>query len=281
MNELEQFALLVAAVAHDVGHPGVNNGFLSESGHEVALTYNDRSCLENMHCAKLYAILKNPETNVCGNMSRDQYKEVRKHCIESILHTDMMCHQTMVKDLQIVFQMNLEVFSVRPDEGEDGMVNPSGSEEEIEVFNRSEVKAITINTVLHSADVSNPARVWEVTQAWAWAVLEEYFAQGDQEKALQIPVQFLNDREKLNKPNSQIGFIEFMIAPLFAAQTRIWPGTHEFGDNLATNLVHWEEMWVNETNPSEEEAQKVTARVDRVKDSLEDSKLRGAPKQGT
>ena len=38
----------MAALGHDIGHPGVNNGFLSEVGHELAMQYNDRSPLENM-----------------------------------------------------------------------------------------------------------------------------------------------------------------------------------------------------------------------------------------
>merc|ERR1719198_2507193 len=90
--ELEQFALLIAAIAHDLGHPGVNNGFLSEVGHELALQYNDRSPLENMHCARLYQILSNKETNVFQKLTKEQYRVVRKHCIEMILHTDMMGH---------------------------------------------------------------------------------------------------------------------------------------------------------------------------------------------
>merc|ERR1719378_1613838 len=72
--ELEQFALLIAAISHDLGHPGVNNGFLSEVGHELALQYNDRAPLENMHCAKLYGIVTTTETNIFGNLSREQYK---------------------------------------------------------------------------------------------------------------------------------------------------------------------------------------------------------------
>ena len=80
-----RFGLLLAAVGHDLGHPGVNNPFLVEPGscgpphlshpasfachdlrtrHELAVTYNDRSPLENMHCSKLFQILREPETNV-------------------------------------------------------------------------------------------------------------------------------------------------------------------------------------------------------------------------
>lgn len=90
LNEAEQFSLLVAAIGHDVGHPGVNNGFLCEVGHEVALLYNDRSCLENMHCAKLFSVLSEKDTNLFGTMSREQFKAARQVCIDSIL--TLTCH---------------------------------------------------------------------------------------------------------------------------------------------------------------------------------------------
>lgn len=274
LNELEQFSLLIGAVGHDIGHPGVNNGFLSEVGHELALQYNDRSPLENMHCAKLYGILHVPETDVFSCMSKEQYKEARKFIIESILHTDMMVHQAMVKNLQMVYETHLEVFTKRTDPNQAALAQLA----ETELFNQADTKLLVMDCIMHSADVSNPCRTWEVTQAWAMCVLEEFFAQGDQEKMLGVPVQFLNDRDKLNRPNSQIGFLEFMIAPFFAAQIRLWPKLYEFGDHLATNIGHWEEIWVKEVGPDEESKGKVRARVQKVVDNLEDAKQCGVMK---
>eukprot|EP00931_Biecheleriopsis_adriatica_P017875 TRINITY_DN12675_c0_g1_i1.p1 TRINITY_DN12675_c0_g1~~TRINITY_DN12675_c0_g1_i1.p1 ORF type:complete len:925 (+),score=208.56 TRINITY_DN12675_c0_g1_i1:81-2777(+) len=267
LSELEEFALLIAAIGHDIGHPGVNNGFLSEVGHELALQYNDRSPLENMHCAKLYTITGRPETNVFRGLSKEQYKEVRKHCIETILHTDMMAHQAMVKDLQMLFQMNSEVFSST----QEAASNPLSFHAEIEIFSSPENKTKVMDTILHSADVSNPCKAWDTTHAWALVCLEEFFAQGDQEKEMGIPVQFLNDRDKLNKPNSQIGFIEFMIAPFYVAQIRLWPSMRELGENMATNLANWEDMWEKDVNPGDEEKQKVKARVDKVQQNVQDA----------
>merc|ERR1719321_1340959 len=148
----------------------------------------------------------------------------------------------MVKDLQMLFQMNSEIFT-----------NCSmGVEAQMEVFSTPEHKILLMDNFLHSADVSNPCRVWDVSHAWAQCVLEEFFAQGDQEKMLGVPVQFLNDRDKLNRPNSQIGFLEFMIAPFFVIQVRLWPMLSEYGDNLSRNITNWEEMWAKEVNPDEE-----------------------------
>jgi len=266
LSELEQHTLLIAGIAHDIGHPGVNNGFLSEVGHELALQYNDRSPLENMHCAKLYTIMSKPGNNIFQKLSKEQYREARKCCIETILHTDMMLHNSMVKELQMLYQMNSEVFARN-----DG----PGSLAESEIFNQPEAKTLAMECILHSADVSNPCKVWDVTHAWALVCLEEFFAQGDQEKVLGIPVQFLNDRDNLNKPNSQIGFIEFMIAPFFMAQIRLWPGMRELGENLVSNLTAWADMWQEELAPSEEELRKVRGRVDKVKDAMHDAATRG------
>merc|ERR1719498_1995226 len=260
LSELEQFALLVAGISHDLGHPGVNNGFLSEVGHELALQYNDRSPLENMHCAKLYTIVNIVENNVFANLTKEQYKEVRRFCIETILHTDMMGHNAMVKELQMMYQMNSEIFAL----AEGVQTNIAV----IDLFTQADNKALAMNNLLHSADVSNPCRTWDCCEPWAMMVLEEFFAQGDQEKMLGVPVQFLNDRDKLNRPNSQIGFLEFMIVPFFAAQIRLFHGLHEYGDHLASNIVNWEEMWADEVKPEEEARAKVKGRVEKVKANL-------------
>ena len=282
LSHLEQFSLLVAGLGHDIGHLGLNNGFLSEVGHELAIKYNDKSPLENMHCSALSQLLSKPDTKLFGHITPDDYKEVRQVCVEVILHTDMMCHQSMVKDLNLLYQMNLEVLqpsapriaTTRKSAHWKRKTTKEGQMEPMVVFGAPENKMLVMDAIVHSADVSNPAREWSVTKAWAERCLDEFFAQGDQEKAQGLPVQFLNDREKLNRPNSQIGFIEFMIAPLFAAQIWLWPMLCEYGDCLSENIGLWEEHWEEQTSPSEEEAQKVQFRVQEVQEMLSRASLR-------
>lgn len=86
-----------------------------------------------------------------------------------------------------------------------------------------------------------------------------------------MPVGFLNDRDKLNRPNSQIGFLEFMIVPYFASQIRLWPALSELGQNLQSNLHQWEELWKTEVSPSEEEARKVHNRVLKAQETLQEA----------
>ncbi len=51
---------------------------------------------------------------------------------------------------------------------------------------------------------------------WAARVLEEFFAQGDRERAAGLPVSPMMDRAATSHALSQINFIEFIVAPLFS-----------------------------------------------------------------
>lgn len=52
---------------------------------DLALRYNDKSPLENMHSAKMFELLGTPKCNVFGVLSRPQFFEARKVCIEALL----------------------------------------------------------------------------------------------------------------------------------------------------------------------------------------------------
>ena len=57
-TELEVLAVLVAAAVHGVDHPGRNNLFMVNTGHELALLYNDNSVLENHHLAVAFKTMQ-------------------------------------------------------------------------------------------------------------------------------------------------------------------------------------------------------------------------------
>lgn len=248
-----QFALSVSALGHDVGHMGVNNQFLIETSNELAVLYNDRSPLENMHCSKLFRIMHAPETNILGNVDKEIFKEIRKSMILFILHTDVTKHNEMVKDAGMLYQMNSEAFDkMLPD----AVVSSHGTATSIGAM------------LLHSADVGNPCKPWLLCKNLAYLCMDEFFAQGDMEKSRSIPVQMLNDREKVNRPNAQIGFIEFFIAPLVTEMVHLFPGLHEYASTLGENIRYWSEVWQEETQPAEAAAAKVAARVQRLDENM-------------
>lgn len=85
LSDMHVLALLVAAIGHDLDHPGLNNAFLVNSSSPLALRYNDQSVLENHHAATTFAVLGDPKCNVLAGLSDEQRKEARKLIISTIL----------------------------------------------------------------------------------------------------------------------------------------------------------------------------------------------------
>jgi hypothetical protein len=86
LKPFDALTLLISAIGHDVGHPGVNNAFLVALNAPLAQLYNDRSVLESFHCAAYSQILRRFWP------SAFQDTDMRKLMINSILATDMGLH---------------------------------------------------------------------------------------------------------------------------------------------------------------------------------------------
>ncbi|KAJ3487329.1 hypothetical protein NLI96_g3625 [Meripilus lineatus] len=52
------FALCIAAVGHDVGHPGLTNAFMKNAKTPLAVLYDDKSVLEQMHYSLILRIMR-------------------------------------------------------------------------------------------------------------------------------------------------------------------------------------------------------------------------------
>lgn len=89
----DSLTLLLTAIGHDVGHPGVNNAFLITLNAPLAQLYNDRSVLESFHCAAYSQILRRHWPATFSSV------EMRKLMISSILATDMGLHFDYMKKM--------------------------------------------------------------------------------------------------------------------------------------------------------------------------------------
>lgn len=98
LNNTYMICYLIASIAHDVGHPGKTNAYLSETNHILSIRYNDMSILENYHCSITFSILQligfdflinNEDTKL---VDKNNYTNMRKFIIELIISTDMKLH---------------------------------------------------------------------------------------------------------------------------------------------------------------------------------------------
>merc|ERR1712012_128709 len=96
---------LIAGAIHDVGHPGTNNLFQAKTMSPMAIRYNDKSILENMHVALSFEVMQNDiasnwfemlpqafapikEAEEAHPVNLQQY--VRKGLVHMVLATDMI-----------------------------------------------------------------------------------------------------------------------------------------------------------------------------------------------
>lgn len=90
---VDEAICLIAAVIHDVDHPGKNSAFLCNSGSELANLYNDITVLENHHSAFGFKLTMSDErVNIFQNLDRDSFKLMRQGIIDLVLATDMSKH---------------------------------------------------------------------------------------------------------------------------------------------------------------------------------------------
>ncbi|XP_061588529.1 dual specificity calcium/calmodulin-dependent 3',5'-cyclic nucleotide phosphodiesterase 1C isoform X4 [Cololabis saira] len=191
LTELEIFAMIFAAAVHDYEHTGTTNNFHIQTRSDTAILYNDRSVLESHHVSAAYRLLQDDdEMNILYNLSKDDWRELRALVVEMVLATDMSCHFQQVKTMKNFLQQ------------------PEGID-----------KPKALSLLLHTADISHPAKSWDLHHRWTTSLLEEFFRQGDKEAELGLAFSPLCDRKSTMVAQSQIGFIDFIVVPTFTVLT--------------------------------------------------------------
>jgi len=112
LTPVEHVASIVAAISHDLDHPGFNNQFLVNMKDEIALLYNDQSVLENHHVAQTFLLLRQDELNIFRRFSPKDYTRAREIMIKMILSTDMFYHGQNMQHMQRLID------KIRTDSGE-------------------------------------------------------------------------------------------------------------------------------------------------------------------
>jgi len=98
-----------------------------------------------------------------------------------------------------------------------------------------------MENILHSCDISNPARRTRIYLLWTDRVLSEFFNQGDREQERGFAISNFMDRETTNIAKMQIGFINFVVTPLYQALEHVLPAAAEPVGWLGLNRQFWEQ----------------------------------------
>ncbi|KAF8984867.1 hypothetical protein BGZ52_011963 [Haplosporangium bisporale] len=105
-----------------------------------------------------------------------------------------------------------------------------------------ELRQNLMNCLLHAADISNAIKPWALCKRWSDLVVQEFFRQGDIEKAQDLPVSPNMDRDQHNQPQISLGFGDFVVQPYFESFCEFLPEASPFLINLASNRAQWQAL---------------------------------------
>ena len=199
-------AIFLSCICHDYKHPGVNNNYLIETNNLIALNYNDKSVLENMHISETFKLIfSDKNCNIFENFEKENYKKIRKQMISCVLNTDMSFHKSFLDFMN-------------------KLLNNQNNENYTQNY---------MDLIVHTADISNPTKTFSVYYKWAKLVVEEFYQQGDKEKGLGLNCSC--DRDKVTLYKNQLGFIDYIEKPYFDLFVKVFPKLNFLVENLKGN----------------------------------------------
>ena len=119
----------------------------------LALTYNDKSILENYSLFLFFDSLNNSNMNIFSDIDPGENRNLRRIFINNILSTDMSNHMNDLKKLK------------------DIVVNENTD------FTKMENKEFIMSEVVHLSDISNPIKPFSVYKKWVDLLFVEFFSQ--------------------------------------------------------------------------------------------------------
>ncbi|KAI8333936.1 hypothetical protein BC941DRAFT_515934 [Chlamydoabsidia padenii] len=263
--------LLIAALCHDMGHPGYNNVYQVNSKTPLAQQYKNTSVLENYSVDITQDLLN--KHKLFDNVSYDWMDMIKR----LIISTDMVYHYELQEKAGALCQVMGNTWSDddddNPDDDSDDQENnnddtdshdsssdteslgepPTPTIDQIPLgHHHFEPQSITHRSslspsqchdlcriILHAADISNTIRPWSICKQWSDLIVQEFFQQGDAERVAGLVVSPGMDRGASNQAMISLKFGDFVIKPYFESLARLLPKSRVFLNTLADNRREW------------------------------------------
>ncbi|XP_065338353.1 probable 3',5'-cyclic phosphodiesterase pde-5 isoform X4 [Cloeon dipterum] len=214
----ECLALYIGSLCHDLDHRGKNNKFMLDTESPLASIYST-STMEHHHFNQTITILQQEGHNIFSKLSSEEYKQVLsniKHCI-------------LATDLALFFPNKARLAKIVEDD-QFSWTNPE---------HRLLLEAITMT----ASDLSASAKPWELQVKTVKVIFEEFYEQGDAEKAAgRNPIPMMDREQPDQQAASQVGFINGICIPCYSLLYKLMPETKPLLDQCKANLARWEQL---------------------------------------
>ncbi|KAJ9591947.1 hypothetical protein L9F63_001549, partial [Diploptera punctata] len=213
---LEQIALMVGSIGHDVDHPGVTNNFLRFADHSISKLYND-SPLENHHFQVSMFIIHS--TKLFDHFSPEVFRDLTQEIHDAILATD----------LALYFRCRTRILGILSDKEFDWT---SGA-------HRILLKSIMMTT----CDLSGQCKPFNVTIRITQNVYTEFYQQGDVEKSMgQTPLSMMDRAKQYLIPEDQVKFVSMVCLPCVELLITLLPNCEALSRQCRELRDKWKEI---------------------------------------
>ncbi|KAF5371741.1 hypothetical protein D9758_003600 [Tetrapyrgos nigripes] len=244
------FVLYIAAIGHDVAHPGITNGFMKNASAPLSQVYDNKSPLENLHCSVLLRVMRHhqlgellhdcpttraqhlhrtPQDSIkdpddeASTVNGSHSRSIRRLLYDTVLATDMSVHQGWMAQFNGVLG-DLEAGRV-------------GTDEE-DLWRR---RVLMCQAIIKCADISNPSRPFPISCHWSTALMGEWTSQASLERCLGLPCTVQDKDDPYSEAKSQIFFATTFVRPLWEVLVRGVPELQPFLDQCNSNIQTWRE----------------------------------------
>jgi len=212
---LHRLMLMVGTLVHDMEHPGHDNNMEITIKSDWAQKYNNASVLEQHSLSVTMALLQQPALNFLAHLDADQTEEALQLLNRLVLITDFAFHHQF-----------LQTFSHR--------LTQSWA------WKDSDFLSLVEQAAIKAADIGNTAKEYEQSKLWGERVMQEFWAQGREEKAYNLPVAQMHDPAKVELHESQANFIRHEVLGLCQLLARVEPAMMEIVAMLEQNLLRYQ-----------------------------------------
>ena len=151
---LTQFAIIFAALCHDVDHPGVPNSLLVGESNPLAVAYNNRSIAEQNSVDVAWNALMGSEYKVLQSAifcSQDEMERFRKLVVNCVLATDLF-DQDLIDDRLLRWKQAF---------------NEQWRDESLSVEQQENLRAtVVMEHILMASDIGHTIQHWHSYKRW-------------------------------------------------------------------------------------------------------------------
>ncbi|XP_019855662.1 PREDICTED: cGMP-dependent 3',5'-cyclic phosphodiesterase-like isoform X2 [Amphimedon queenslandica] len=218
LTDLEVLTLFIGCLCHDLDHRGTNNAFQESSNSLLASLYSSQgSVMEHHHFSQTICILNSNGCQIFNNLTSDEYREALDLLYDVILATDICTHLSIVPKLEDLVE--------------------TGYDKSNQTHHH-----LLRSLLMTASDLCDCLKEWDMTVCVSELIYQEFFSQGDIEKAIGKTPSVMMDRDKAVLSEQQLTFLDNIAIPVYRLLFQLLPDAEQAYRSVLSNRDKWLEF---------------------------------------